>query len=90
MSDNKLVKSILDAATITGLSCRWHWVDWQKNNQRKLHSRPSANIMNYVKFTAAMAGSIALKKYLEDQKILPDNLYSVIVYTQTQWPHQSL
>ena len=35
---------------------------------------PSANVMNYVKFTAVMAGSIALKKYLEDQKILPDNL----------------
>ena len=30
--------------------------------------------MNYVKFTAAMAVSIALKKYLEDQKILPDNM----------------
>ena len=30
--------------------------------------------MNYVKFTAVMAASIALKKYLEDQKILPDNL----------------
>ena len=27
--------------------------------------------MNYMKFTAAMAASIALKKYLEDQKILP-------------------
>ena len=30
--------------------------------------------MNYVKFTAVMAASIALKEYLEDQKILPDNL----------------
>jgi len=27
--------------------------------------------MNYMKFTAVMAGSIALKGYLEDQKILP-------------------
>ena len=32
---------------------------------------PSANIINYVKFTSVMGGSIALKKYLEDQKILP-------------------
>ena len=31
--------------------------------------------MNYVKFTAVIiAASIALKKYLEDQKILPDNI----------------
>jgi len=27
--------------------------------------------MNYVKFTTVMAGSIVLKQYLEDQKILP-------------------
>ena len=37
-------------------------------------SNPSSNAMNYVKFTAVMAGSIALKQYLEDQKILPDNI----------------
>jgi len=30
--------------------------------------------MNYMKFTAVMEGSIALKKYLEDQKILPDSI----------------
>ena len=30
--------------------------------------------MNYMKFTAVMAGSIALKKYLKDQKILPDSI----------------
>ena len=28
-------------------------------------------VMNYVIFTAMMAGSIALKRYLENQKILP-------------------
>ena len=39
--------------------------------------------MNYVKFTAVMAGSIALKKYLEDQKILPDNIYTHCIYTYT-------
>ena len=30
--------------------------------------------MNYVKFNAVMAGSIALKQYLQDQKILPDSV----------------
>jgi len=30
--------------------------------------------MNYVKFTAVMATSIALKDYLEKQKILPDSV----------------
>ena len=30
--------------------------------------------MNYVKFTVVMAGTIALKQYLQDQNILPDSV----------------
>ena len=73
MSDNKLVKSILDAATITGLVAGIGWIG-KKAIRENFTADPSANIMNYFKFTAVMAGSIALKKYLEGQKILPDNL----------------
>ena len=73
MSDNKLVKSILDAATITGIIAGIGWIG-KKIIKENLTGDPSTSLMNYVKFTAAMAGSIALKKYLEDQKILPDNL----------------
>jgi len=35
---------------------------------------PSSSPMNYMKFSAALAGSIALKKYFEDQKILPSSM----------------
>ena len=73
MSDNKLVKSLLDAATVTGLVAGIGWIG-KKVIKENLTGDPSASLINYVKFTAAMAGSIALKKYLEDQKILPDNL----------------
>ena len=73
MSDNKLVKSIFDAATITGLVAGIGWIV-KKTTKGNFTADPSANVMNYVKFTAVMAGSIALKKYLEDQKILPDNM----------------
>ena len=73
MSDNKLVKSLLDAATITGLVAGIGWIG-RKIIKEDLTKDPSANAMNYVKFTAVMAGSIALKKYLEDQKILPTNM----------------
>ena len=73
MSDNKLVKSLLEAATITGLVAGIGWIG-KKAIKENLTGDPSASLMNYVKFTAAMAGSIVLKKYLEDQKILPDNL----------------
>ena len=39
MSDNKLVKSILDAATITG-PCRWDWLSWTQDHQRRPDQRP--------------------------------------------------
>ena len=70
MSDNKLVKTTLDAATLTGLASLIGWIA-KKVVKENLTNDPSSNIMNYAKFTAVMAGSIALKQYLEDQKILP-------------------
>ena len=70
MSDNKLVKSIIDAATITGLVEGICFLG-RKIIKEDLTKDPSSNLMNYIKFTAVMAGSIALKKYLEDQKIIP-------------------
>ena len=73
MSDNKLVKTILDAATLTGLVAGIGWVS-KKVVKENLTSDPSSNIMNYGKFTAVMTGAISLKKYLEDQKILPDSV----------------
>ena len=38
MSDNKLVKSILDAALITGLVAGIGWIGKKTIDQRKLHS----------------------------------------------------
>jgi len=73
MSDNKLVKTVIDAATLTGLTAGIGWTV-KKVVKENFTSDPSSSAMNYVKFTAVMAGSIALKKYLEDQKILPDSV----------------
>ena len=60
MSDNKLVKSVLDAATITGLVAGIGWIA-KKNVKESFTADPSGSVMNYVKFTTVMAGSIALK-----------------------------
>ena len=70
-SNNKLVQTIIDAATLTGLAAGIGWVA-KKVVKENLTQDPSSNVMNYVKFTAVMAASIAAKKYLEDQNILPD------------------
>ena len=73
MSDNKLVKTILDAATLTGIVAGMGWIA-KKVVKENLTPDPSSNVMKYAKFTVVMTGSIALKKYLEDQKILPDSV----------------
>ena len=73
MSDNKLVKTIINAATLTGLVAGIGWAS-KKVLKEDLTANPSTNIMNYVKFTAVMAASIALKDYLEDKKIIPDSV----------------
>jgi len=73
MSDNKLVKTVIDAATLTGLAAGIGWAA-KKVVKENFTSDPSSSFMNYMKFTTIMAGSIALKNYLEDQKILPVNV----------------
>jgi len=71
MSDNKLVKTIMDAGTLTGLAAGIGWVS-KKVLKEDLTASPSTNVMNYVKFAAVMALSLAFKQYLEDKKIIPD------------------
>ena len=73
MSENKLVKTIMDAAVLTGLVAGIGWVA-KKVVKENFTSDRRSNVMNYAKFTAVMAGSIALKRYLEDQNILPTNV----------------
>ena len=70
MSDNKLVKTVIEAATLTGLVAGIGWAA-KKVVKENLTSNPSSSAMNYVKFSVVMAGSIALRQYLEDQKIIP-------------------
>ena len=71
LSDNKLVKIILDAATLTRLAAGIGWIA-RKVAKETFTADPSYSAMNYGKFTLVMAGSIALKNYLEDKKILLD------------------
>ena len=73
MSDNKLVKTIMDAATLTGLAAGIGWAS-KKVLKEELTANPATNVMNWVKFTVVMTASIALKDYLEKQKILPDSV----------------
>ena len=73
MSDKRLVKTVLDAATLTGLAAGIGWAA-KRVLKENFTSDPSSRAMNYIQFTAVMAGNIALKQYLTDQKILPNNM----------------
>ena len=53
MSDNKLVKALIDAATLTGLVAGIGWIA-KKVVKETFTADPSSNVMNYVKFTAVM------------------------------------
>ena len=70
MYDNKLVKTLTDAATVTGLATGVGFLARKVINE-PMTSDPSSNLMNYVKFTVVIAASLATKDYLEKQKILP-------------------
>ena len=67
---NKLVKTVTDSAN----SCRingWNWLFNKKMLKENFLGDPSSSIMNYAKLTTVLAGSMALKTYLEDPKITP-------------------
>ena len=70
MSHNKLVKTLTDAATVTGLASGIGYLA-KKVIKEPMTSDPSSNLMNYVKFTVVIAASFATKDYLEKPKILP-------------------
>ena len=72
MSDNNLVKTIMDAASLTSLAAGIGWIV-KKVVKENFTTDPSSNVMNYAKFTIDVADSVALKQYLEDQKVLPTN-----------------
>ena len=79
MSDNKLVKTITDALTITGLTAG---IPWIANNVVKEYftSEFISNVMNHAKFEPCeihlgYGGKYcSVKQCLEDEKILLNSL----------------
>ena len=60
MSDNKLVKTLTDSATLTGLAAEIGWVV-KKVIKEPMSSDPSSNLMNYVQLTVVIVASIAIR-----------------------------
>ena len=73
---NKLVKTVTDSAVMVGLAAGVGYIA-KKMLKENFLGDPSTSVMNYGKWTAILAGSMALKTYLEDQKILPKQLFCI-------------
>ena len=70
---NKLIKMVTDSAVLVGITAGVGYLA-KKILKENFLGDPSSNVMNYAKFTGVLAGSMALKTYLEDQKILPKSI----------------
>jgi len=73
MDNNKMVKIIMESAVIVGLASGIGYVG-KKMLKENFLGDPSSSLGNYGKLTVVVAGSIALKEYLEKEKIIPKNL----------------
>ena len=71
---NKLVKTVTDSAVLIGLTAGVGYFIAKKMLKENFFGDPSSSIMIYAKFTTVLAGSMALKTYLEDQKIIPKSI----------------
>ena len=71
--ENKLIKIVTDAAVLMGLIAGVGYVG-NKILKENFLGDLSSSAMNNAKFTGVLAGSMALKTYLEDKKILPQTL----------------
>ena len=70
---NRLVKTVTDSAILVSLTAGVGYLT-KKMLKENFLGDPSSSIMNYAKFTTVLAGSMALKTYLEDQKISPKSI----------------
>ena len=70
---NKLVKTVTDSAVTVGLAAGVGYIA-KKMLKENFLGDPSMSVMNYGKWAAILAGSMALKTYLEDQKTLSKQL----------------
>ena len=70
---NKLVKTLIDSAVLVGLAAGVGYLA-KKMLKENFLGDPSNSVMNYDKFTVVLAGSMALKTYFENQKIIPKSI----------------
>ena len=69
-NENKLIKTFTDSAVLNGLAAGVGYLA-KKAIKEPFINDPSSSVINYAKWVAVLSGSMYLKDYLENQKILP-------------------
>ena len=72
MSDNKLVKTVMETGILTDLTAGIGCLG-KKAFDKSFTKHPSNSFENFVLFTTVMSGATALKQYLVDEKIIKAN-----------------
>ena len=73
VEQSKIVKTVIEAVELVGLSAFIGWIG-KKVLKETFIGDPSANFMNFGKWTGVLSGSILLKDYLKDKKVIPDSM----------------
>ena len=73
VEQSNIVKTVTEAAVLVGLSAFIGWIG-KKVLKETFTGDPSASFMNYGKWIAVLSGSILLKNYLQDKKVIPDSM----------------
>ena len=73
MSDNKVVKTLMDGATLTGLTAGIGWAAKRVLNN-SFTADPSNSFENFGLFSLVLSGAIALKDWLQKENYLPANV----------------
>jgi len=76
-TENKLIKTAMEATVIVGIASGLGFIS-KKLLKESFLNDPSTSLTNYGKWVLVLAGSLYLREYLIDQKIIPKSLQTVI------------
>ena len=71
--ENKLIKIVTESAVVIGLSAGVGFVA-KKAMKESFLNDPSSSVTNYAKWVVVLSGAMAIKDYLETQKIIPKDI----------------
>ena len=86
ISDNKFVKTLTDATTLTGIVAGIEWLS-KKVIKEPMNFDPSSNLMNYVEFTMDVVATSSCSKTKSWR--LQDFAFFFFIYQNGKYDHEN-